>query len=117
MSKKKIIKDYHNMPKEIIDDLKEKYPYGYDRHLISFITPKGNIEIALPYETEDISYLIKMPKKVEVITDEDIEALDEDLPKGVGTEDMANESDDYDDTTTDDLHDVPDDPVDLDGED
>lgn len=42
--------------------IRQEYPDGYEDNLISFQTPTGELATALPLETEDISYLIKMPK-------------------------------------------------------
>ncbi len=42
--------------------VKKQYPDGYEESLITFQTPKGDLEIGLPLETEDTYYLIKMPK-------------------------------------------------------
>lgn len=41
--------------------IREKYPDGYEENLISFPLPSGELTLALPLETEDVSYLIRMP--------------------------------------------------------
>ena len=45
-----------------MEKIKEQYPDGFEEYLITYTNPKGEIEVALPLETEDTSYLIKMPK-------------------------------------------------------
>lgn len=60
MGKKRIIKDYDQMPPEIIIQLKEQFPYGYQEHLLRFNNAKGELISALPYETDDIFYLVRM---------------------------------------------------------
>lgn len=62
MAKQKIIKKFETLAPELIKLVQETYPDGYDEKLISFLSPKGELEFALPLETEEISYLIKMPK-------------------------------------------------------
>lgn len=62
MDKKRIIKKYEQLPDEIIEQVRLKYPEGFEDNLITFETPKGEIELALPFETDDTYYLIKMPK-------------------------------------------------------
>jgi CO dehydrogenase/acetyl-CoA synthase beta subunit len=60
--KKKIIKNFEQLPEEIIEQVREMYPDGFEDNLITFENPKGEIELALPFETEKVYYLIKMPK-------------------------------------------------------
>ena len=48
------------MPPEIIMQLKEQFPYGYQEHLLRFNNAKGELISALPYETDDIFYLVRM---------------------------------------------------------
>lgn len=60
--KKKIIKNFEQLPEQIIEQVREMYPDGFEDNLITFENLKGEIELALPFETEEIYYLIKMPK-------------------------------------------------------
>lgn len=60
MDKKRLVKDYDKLPEDILVRLKQKYPYGYSDNLVSFINKEGNKVSALPFETEDIYYLIRM---------------------------------------------------------
>ncbi len=62
MNKPRVIKDFNKVPIEVISEIKEKFPYGFDKHLITFSGPKGKIISAFPYETEDRYYLIRMTK-------------------------------------------------------
>jgi len=41
--------------------IKEHYPDGFEDNLITIQTTKGNYALALPLETQEVSYLIKMP--------------------------------------------------------
>lgn len=60
VTKPKIIKDYQNIDDLIKERLREVYPMGFGRHLIKFQNREGKWINALPYETDDKSYLIKM---------------------------------------------------------
>jgi DNA-directed RNA polymerase subunit delta len=60
--KKKLIKKYEQLPEDIIEQVKKKYPDGFEDNLITFENSQGEIELALPFETDDTYYLIKMPK-------------------------------------------------------
>lgn len=62
MAKKRIIKSYEQLSEELVEKLKEKYPDGYEDRTITFTNPRGEIEVAIPFETEDIYYLIKLPR-------------------------------------------------------
>ena len=64
------------MSVELLDLIKTKYPDGYEDSLITFQTPKGEIEIGLPLETDEIYYLIKMPKTVAQDDDDDYDNSD-----------------------------------------
>ncbi len=72
MGKKRIIKKYDQLTPELFKLFKETYPDGFEDSLISFQTPTGELEFALPLETEEVSYLIKMPKSTKTDDDEDI---------------------------------------------
>ncbi|WP_017730416.1 hypothetical protein [Nafulsella turpanensis] len=63
MSKKRIVKDYENLPEEIVSRVKMEYPQGFAEHLVSFTNKEGKKVSALPFETEDIYYLIRMTMK------------------------------------------------------
>ena len=69
--KKRVIKDFRNLPEEIREAIKEKYPSGYFSDLITFTDKDKHIISALPYETEDISYMIKMPSYLYIDTEEE----------------------------------------------
>jgi hypothetical protein len=61
VGKKRIIKKYEHLDAEILQMIKQRYPDGFEESLISFQTPSGELSLALPFETEEFSYLIKMP--------------------------------------------------------
>lgn len=58
--KKRIVKDYENLPEDIINRIKIQYPHGFAQHLISYLNKEGKKVSALPFETEDIYYLVRM---------------------------------------------------------
>jgi DNA-directed RNA polymerase subunit delta len=59
-NKKRIIKDYDTLPEDIITRVKMEYPYGFADSLVSFTNKEGKRVSALPFETEEIYYLIRM---------------------------------------------------------
>ena len=74
MGKKRIIKRYEQLPEDILENLKEQYPDGFEDYLISFTNPKGEIEFGIPLETEDTIYLVKMPKSEAPEEEEDYDS-------------------------------------------
>ena len=62
MGKKRLIKNYEQLPEDIVEKVKDKYPDGFEDNLITFENSRGEIELALPFESEETYYLIKMPK-------------------------------------------------------
>mgnify|MGYP006935318502 CR=1 FL=1 len=62
MSGEKIraIKDYDKLDPEIQEQIKLVYPEGYSQHLIRFKNKNGDMVSALPFETEEKIYLIRM---------------------------------------------------------
>ncbi len=93
MSKPKIIKDFSKLDKNLQNAIKLKYPDGYEEFLITFQNKEGQFISALPFETEEANYLVKMPVNVtSKVKDEDEEEDDFD-GDGVG----ADEEPDFDD--------------------
>jgi len=90
--KKRVIKDFRNLPEEIREAIREKYPYGYVNDVINFTDKEKHIISALPYETEDISYLIKMPSSMHIDPDEEspVETLDR-VPDSESLENLDEE--------------------------
>jgi len=60
--KPKVVKDYDKLDVEIQEQIKLFYPYGFADKLITFKNIKGSFVSALPFETDDKSYLIRMTK-------------------------------------------------------
>lgn len=48
------------MPPEILVQLKNQYPYGYQKYVLRFNNAKGELISALPFETDEIIYLVKI---------------------------------------------------------
>lgn len=115
VSKARIVKDYLKLPKEIQAAIKLEYPNGFSHKLISYTTPKGERVMALPFETEDLYYLVRVTvtdTRASTVRDED--DLDEDKPLVVADSLNLDELDldgikEQDDTVADDSDDDDDD--------
>lgn len=75
MEKKRVIVDYRNITQEQLEMLTSKYPYGFDDFVIKFKNAKGETVSAVPLETEDTKYLVKvsieLERKVEAFLDDE----------------------------------------------
>lgn len=80
VAKRRVIKKYEHLDPDILKLVLAAYPDGFEENLISFQNPKGELELALPYETDEVSYLIKMPKdNIPVPEDSDISSADDSI--------------------------------------
>ncbi|HEX7585866.1 MAG TPA: hypothetical protein VF373_14355 [Prolixibacteraceae bacterium] len=71
-SKPKVIKDYDKLDPEIQEKIKLEYPSGYSESLIYFNNKDGKRVSALPFETDDKYYLVRMTiYEAEKIIEED----------------------------------------------
>lgn len=114
MSKPRIVKDYEKLEEQIQEQIKLMYPYGFDRHLITFKNVEGKFVSALPFETDDRYYLVRMTKSEarEIIEDDDDYNDDGVLKKSVKEEYEEK----YDEAPIDEL-DIDDDDDDYGGDD
>ncbi len=98
MDKKRVIVDYKNITSDLLQRFTDAFPHGYDdEDIIRFTNAKGESVRAVPMETDDTKYLVK----VSVELDRRVEAFLDD--------------DDNDDSSSDDLKDIG--PDDLDDDD
>lgn len=73
-NKPRVIKDYEKLDPAIQEQIKLEYPLGFSRHLIYFNNKEGQKVSALPFETEEKYYLVRMtiPQAKQIIeNDED----------------------------------------------
>lgn len=60
MSKPSVITSFGKLPKDIQEQIKLEYPRGFEKFLIRFKNHKKKFVSALPYETEEKNYMVKM---------------------------------------------------------
>jgi len=63
MSKPRVITEFEKLEDEIKQQVKLNYPNGFEKHLIQFKNHKKHLISALPYETEEKHYLVKMTRE------------------------------------------------------
>lgn len=91
-AKKRLVVNFHNLPAELQEQLKKKYPFGFTEDMIRIDKPNGEFFYAVVFETEDISYLVQIDVKVDgnVEEEEDKDYYDDEIK---GAEDIADSSD------------------------
>lgn len=106
--KKRLVVSFNNLPLELQEELKALYPAGYYDVMMRIDKPNGDFFYAVPFETEEISYLVKIDVKIDDLSDEDddkdyyddeLKGADEIQDNGSDDEPMSSSStlDDYDD--------------------
>jgi len=60
LAKKRVVKDYDALSEDITRLVKQKYPLGYAESLVTYNDKEGKKVSALPFETDDTYYLIRM---------------------------------------------------------
>lgn len=134
LAKKRVVKDYDALSEDITRLVKQKYPSGYADHLVTYNDKDGKKVSALPFETDDTYYLIRMTileaKRIvkddedfdddgqlkEDLADVEVEVDDEFDGSGEDEDDLDDSSSDEDDhiivtrrRDDDDMNDIADD--------
>ena len=98
-AKKRLVVSFNNMAPELQEEVKAAYPLGYTDYMMRIDKPNGDFFFAVPFETEEISYLVKIDVKIDDAStdDDDKDYYDDDLK---GADELAN--DDSEDEPADD---------------
>jgi len=98
-SKKKIIKSLDSLGDELQSLIKKQYPNGYESSLTRITTPKKEPIFVFPLETEDATYLVKVPATKNSDGEYDVHSRKEkeefELPRA-GEDDLETDADDLD---------------------
>lgn len=72
-NKPRVVKDYERLDENIQEQIKLMYPYGFAKHLIQYKNAEGKFVSALPFETDDRYYLVRMTltEARQIIEDDD----------------------------------------------
>lgn len=108
-NKPRLIKDFEKLDESLQEQIKLAYPYGFSDNLIRFNNKEGKLISALPFETEEIYYMIRMSVKeaAKIVKNDDDYSADGILKKDVKDEyeekygDIYDLSDDYSDEDSD----------------
>ncbi|MFN8134295.1 MAG: hypothetical protein U0Z17_03355 [Bacteroidales bacterium] len=75
-NRKKLIINYANVSPELMEAIRKKYPLGWINNTIKVPLAGGAFFYAITLDTEEASYLIKVPVKVDTKTDKDEDFFD-----------------------------------------
>lgn len=91
-AKKHIVTSFRNMASELQDAVKEKYPLGFTDAMLRVDKPNGDFFYAVPFETEEIAYLVKIDVRIDNNSHEDDEKdyYDDDIK---GADDLHDDDD------------------------
>ena len=100
VSKKKVIKSLDSLSEELRELLKIQYPIGYENSITRINNAKKEPIFVFPLETEEATYLVKLPatKNSEGGYDVESKPKEEEFGGGVKAEeeDIAGPNDDFD---------------------
>uniref|UniRef100_UPI004056AB41 hypothetical protein n=1 Tax=Alistipes sp. TaxID=1872444 RepID=UPI004056AB41 len=69
--KKHLVTSIHNLSPELQEAVKAFYPLGFQEAMLRIDKPNGDFFYAVPFETEEIAYLVKIDVKIDDVVDED----------------------------------------------
>ena len=80
-AKKRLVVSFNNLPAELQEALKAAHPAGFADVMMRIPKPNGEFFFAVPFETEEISYLVKIDVKIDDASaeEEDKDYYDDDL--------------------------------------
>ncbi|UCG28295.1 MAG: hypothetical protein JSV24_02750 [Bacteroidales bacterium] len=91
----RVIKDFEKLSEELQEQIKLVYPHGFSKYLITFTDKEGNLVSALPFETDEKYYLVRMTR----VEAKEIINLDEDYDEDGELKDETREE--YEDKYSD----------------
>src|SRR5690349_622483 len=105
VSKKRVIKSLENLSEDLKDIIREQYPNGYEGSITRITNAKKEPIFVFPLETEDATYLVKVPVTKNSEGEYDVEATPEPEAEAAeaggadddyGSDESPNLNDDYD---------------------
>ena len=69
--KRRSVVSFANLPEELQEEVKKLYPYGYNEAMMRIEKPNGEFFYAVPFETDEVSYLVKVTVKIDDHVDDE----------------------------------------------
>lgn len=105
-AKKRLVVSFNNLPAELQEALKAAHPAGFADVMMRIPKPNGEFFFAVPFETEEISYLVKIDVKIDdtdpddddkdIFGDEDDISGADELSSNDAVEEISDGSADFD---------------------
>ena len=94
-AKKRLVVSFNNLTPELQEEVKAAYPAGFADFMMRIPKPNGEFFFAVPFETEEVSYLVKIDVKIDDASndDDDKDYYDDDLK---GADELANDDSEED---------------------
>lgn len=94
VSKKRVIKSLENLSEDLKELLRDQYPNGYESSITRITNAKKEPIFVFPLETEDATYLIKVPATKNSDGEYDVDSTPEPDADAAGPA-AAGDDDDY----------------------
>ncbi len=69
-TKKRLVTSFNNLSQEQQEEVKMLYPRGFTEVMTRIEKPNGDFFYVVPYETEEVSYLVKIDVKIDDVGDD-----------------------------------------------
>ncbi|MEG1673170.1 MAG: hypothetical protein RRZ83_07005 [Alistipes sp.] len=99
-AKKHIVTSFRNLAPEMQEAVKQRYPLGFSEVMMRVDKPSGDFFYAVPFDTDEIAYLVKIDVKIDdkAQEEEDKDYYDDEIKGADELQDDANsDSKDEDD--------------------
>lgn len=78
-NKKRVVTSFNNLSAELQEMVKALYPTGYTEAMMRIDKPNGDFFYAVPYQTDEIDYLVKVDVKIDNKAHDNDEDDDKDM--------------------------------------
>ena len=94
-NKKRSVVSFANLSPELQEEVKKLYPYGFTEAMMRIDTPNGDFFYAVPFETDEVMYLVKINVKIDdhIEEEDDKDYYNDDLK---GADELADSEEDED---------------------
>ncbi len=96
--KRRSVVSFANLAPELQEEVKRLYPTGYNEAMMRIEKPNGDFFYAVPFETDEVIYLVKVAVKIDdhIEEDDDKDYYSDDLKGADEFADHADEDEDID---------------------
>lgn len=92
-AKRHIVTSFHNLSAELQEAVRESYPQGFTDSMMRVDKPNGDFFYAVPFDTEEVAYLVKIDVKIDngAAEEDDKDYYDDEIK---GADEIQNGDDD-----------------------